>query len=208
VTRNGSFRDGNVSALVWDLNTKANTYNLSGDFKYSYVNEDKVKTGIATQLNFAETSGNYRYSLGADMYTKDFDNNDLGINFETNYYSFYGNANYRILNPTKRFNGFRVNYNNFIQFNKETGQVQGSNININTNIETLKNNSYGFGINCNPFERYDYYEPRQAGRFVITPTSYSFGLIILVIITINLLLILIQNIQKRMNLVGILLALH
>lgn len=174
VTRNGSFRDGNVSALVWDLNTKANTYNLSGDFKYSYVNEDKIKTGIATQLNFAETSGNYRYSLGADMYTKDFDNNDLGINFETNYYSFYGNANYRILNPTKRFNGFRVNYNNFIQFNKETGQVQGSNININTNIETLKNNSYGFGINFNPFERYDYYEPRQAGRFVIAPTSYSF----------------------------------
>lgn len=174
VTRNGGFRDGNVSALVWDLNTKANTYNLSGDFKYSYVNEDKIKTGIATQLNFAETSGNYRYSLGADMYTKDFDNNDLGINFETNYYSFYGNANYRILNPTKRFNGFRVNYNNFIQFNKETGQVQGSNININTNIETLKNNSYGFGINFNPFERYDYYEPRQVGRFVITPTSYSF----------------------------------
>ena len=174
VTRNGSFRDGNVSALVWDLNTKANSYNLSGDFKYSYVNEDKIKTGIATQLNFAETSGNYRYSLGADMYTKDFDNNDLGINFETNYYSFYGNANYRILNPTKRFNGFRVNYNNFIQFNKETGQVQGSNININTNIETLKNNSYGFGINFNPFERYDYYEPRQEGRFVITPTSYSF----------------------------------
>lgn len=174
VTRNGNFRDGNVSALVWDLNTKANTYNLSGDFKYSYVNEDKIKTGIATQLNFAETSGNYRYSLGADMYTKDFDNNDLGINFETNYYSFYGNANYRILNPTKRFNGFRVNYNNFIQFNKETGQVQGSNININTNIETLKNNSYGFGINFNPFERYDYYEPRQAGRFVISPKSYSF----------------------------------
>jgi hypothetical protein len=37
VTRNGSFRDGNVSALVWDLNTK-NTYN-SGNFKYSYVND-------------------------------------------------------------------------------------------------------------------------------------------------------------------------
>jgi hypothetical protein len=33
--------------------------------------------------------------------TKDFDNNDLGINFETNYYSLYGNASYRILNPTK-----------------------------------------------------------------------------------------------------------
>jgi hypothetical protein len=34
--RNGSFRDGNT-ALVWDLNKK-NTYNLAGDFKYSYIN--------------------------------------------------------------------------------------------------------------------------------------------------------------------------
>jgi hypothetical protein len=39
VTRNGSFRDGNVSALVWDLNTSKNTYNLSGNIKYSYVND-------------------------------------------------------------------------------------------------------------------------------------------------------------------------
>jgi hypothetical protein len=44
-----------------------------------------------------ETSGQYRYSLGADL-VKDFDNNDLGINFQTNYYSLYGNASYRILN--------------------------------------------------------------------------------------------------------------
>ena len=30
VTRNGEFRDANISALAWDLNTKANSYNLSG----------------------------------------------------------------------------------------------------------------------------------------------------------------------------------
>jgi hypothetical protein len=63
----------NVSALVWDLNTK-NTYNLSGNFKYSYVNASWIK-GISTSLNM-ETSGQYRYSLGADLVTKDFDNND------------------------------------------------------------------------------------------------------------------------------------
>jgi hypothetical protein len=57
------------------------------------------KKGISTSLS--ETSGQYRYSLGADLVTKDFDNNDLGINFQTNYYSIYGNASYRILNPTK-----------------------------------------------------------------------------------------------------------
>ncbi len=173
VTRNGNFRDGNVSALVWDLNTKKNTYNLSGDFKYSYVNDLKDKKGIATTLNFAETSGKYRYSFGGDLYTKDYDNNDLGINFETNYYSFYGNANYRILNPTKHFNSFRLNYNNFIQFQKETGKIQGSNFNVNVNIDTKKNHYLGFGINVDPFEKYDYYEPRTDNRYVIRPARYS-----------------------------------
>jgi hypothetical protein len=37
-TRNGSFRDANVSALLFDLSTKANSYNLYGDFKYSSIN--------------------------------------------------------------------------------------------------------------------------------------------------------------------------
>jgi hypothetical protein len=46
VTRNGSFRDGNVSALVWDLNTTKNTYNLSGNFKYSYVTDVMDKRDI------------------------------------------------------------------------------------------------------------------------------------------------------------------
>jgi hypothetical protein len=173
VTRNGDFRDGNVSALVWDLNTKKNTYNLSGDFKYSYVNDIEDKKGIATTLNFAETSGKYRYSFGGDLFTKNFDNNDLGINFETNYYSIYGNANYRILNPTKYFNSFRLNYNNFIQFQKETGKIQGSNFNVNVNIESKKNHFFGLGINVDPFEKYDYYEPRTDNRYVIRPARYS-----------------------------------
>ena len=95
------------------MNTKKNTYNLSGDFKYSYVNEGGAKTGIASSLNIGETSGQYRYSLGADIITKDYDINDLGINFQTNYYSLYGNANYRILNSTKYMNSFNLNLNSF-----------------------------------------------------------------------------------------------
>lgn len=170
VTRDGSFRDGNVTALVWDLNTKKNTYNLSGDFKYSHVNEGTTKTGINSQLNFAETSGKFRYGIGADIMTRDFDNNDLGINFETNYYSIYGNTSYRILNPTKYFNTFNTRINTYHQFQKETGKIQSSNINYQVNSNTKKNHYIGFGFDANPVETYDYYEPRAADRFVIRPT--------------------------------------
>lgn len=170
VTRNGAFRDANVSALVWDLNTKKNTYNLSGDFKYSYVNDVTDKKGIYSTLNFGETSGKYRYSVGADIVTKDFDNNDLGINFQTNYYSLYGNANYRILNSTKLFNSFNLNLNAFTQFQKETGFVQGNNFNINVNINNKKNHYFGLGINANPLLNHDFYEPRTENRYLLIPS--------------------------------------
>ena len=177
VIRDGSFRDANVSALVWDLNTKKNTYNLSGNFKYSYINDNDTedKKGISSTLNFAETSGKYRYSFGSEVVTKNYDNNDLGINFETNYYTLYGNANYRILNPTKYFNSFNTNFNMYSQFQKETGKVQGNNINVNINLNNKKNQYFGFGINYNPLENYDYYEPRNqaAGRFIINPTRFG-----------------------------------
>lgn len=171
VTRNGSFRDGNVTALVWDLNTKKNTYNLSGDFKYSYINDVEDKKGINSQLNFSETSGKYRYGFGANIATKDFDNNDLGINFETNYYSLYGNTSYRILNPTKVFNSFNAYLNLYSQFQKETGKIQSSNINLEINSKNKKNHFFGIGIDANAVETYDYYEPRTADRYVIKPTK-------------------------------------
>ena len=170
VTRNGSFRDGNVTALVWDLNTKKNTYNLAGDFKYSSINSIQDKKGINSQLNFSETSGKFRYGIGADIMTKDFDNNDLGINFETNYYSLYGNASYRILNPTKYFNSFNARLNGYTQFQKETGKMQANSINFQINSNTKKNHYFGIGFNANPIETFDYYEPRAANRFVIRPT--------------------------------------
>ena len=171
VTRNGSFRDGNVTALVWDLNTKKNTYNLAGDFKYSYVNSIEAKKGINSQLNFSETSGKFRYGVGADITTKDFDNNDLGINFETNYYSIYGNSSYRILNPTKYFNSFNARINAYSQFQKETGKIQSNNINVQINSNDKKNHYFGLGMDANPIETYDYYEPRATNRFVIRPTK-------------------------------------
>jgi hypothetical protein len=174
VTRNESFRDGNVTALVWDLNTAKNTYNLAGNFESSYVNDiENIKKGINTTLSFAETSGKYRSNFGANLVTKDFDNNDLGINFETNYYSFNGLTSYRILSPTKIFNSFNTNINAYTQFQKETGKVQANQINLNVNSTTVKNNYIGFGINYRPLETYNYYEPRSDGRYSIDPTRFG-----------------------------------
>ena len=73
VMRNGDYRDANVSAFIFDLNTKKNTYNLSGDYKYSTINEIGLdhKNGYSTSINFKETSGNYRFSVGGLYVSKE-----------------------------------------------------------------------------------------------------------------------------------------
>ncbi|WP_264532337.1 carbohydrate binding family 9 domain-containing protein [Flavobacterium sp. N502540] len=169
VTRNGHYRDANVTALAWDLRTKANTYSLSGNVKYSLINDTEDKNGVFSTIRFAETSGNYRYSIGSDFVSKDFAPNDMGINFYTNYYNLYGNGNYRILNPTKLFNTFRVDYDMYTEFNKESGKVQDNRISTEVNLSTLKNNFYGAGIDLFPLNSHDYYEPRADNRYVIIP---------------------------------------
>ncbi|GIQ57505.1 hypothetical protein Flavo103_06410 [Flavobacterium collinsii] len=169
VTRNGHYRDANVTGLAWDLRTKANTYSLSGNVKYSLINNTEDKNGVFSTIRFAETTGNYRYSIGSDYVSKDFDPNDLGINFYTNYYNIYGNGNYRILNPTKVFNTFRVDYDMYTEFNKESGKVQENRISTEVKLSTLKNNFYGAGIDLFPLKSHDYYEPRAENRYVIIP---------------------------------------
>jgi Domain of unknown function (DUF5916)/Carbohydrate family 9 binding domain-like len=173
VIRDGSYRDANVAALVWDLKTKENTFGLQGFAKYSYINQAKDLNGFNGGTEFNKISGKYRFGIGTEVYSKDFDSNDLGILFENNYYNAYGNASYRILNPTKIFNSFTIRTNLYTEFQKNTGQLKVNNLNINTDITTKKNHYVGMGINLNPLRVYDYYGPRVSGRYAINPGRYG-----------------------------------
>ena len=173
VTRNGNGRDGNVSALLFDLNTKKNTYNLSGDYKYSYVNllDTENKKGYSSSINFGETSGKFQFGAGAEYISKGFDKDDMGIQFQSNYHSFYSNGSYRILNPTKTFNMFNIYLNLYSEFDNRTGRIQQGMLNFNLNSINKKNNYFGGGFNARPIKTYDFYEPRTAdqSRFLEIP---------------------------------------
>lgn len=180
--RNGFFRDANVSAFLFDLNTKANTYGLSGDFKYSSIKDNNVVygspisdlsnyDGFKTGLTFAKTSGKYRYMFNGKYISKNYDINDLGIIFVNNYHAFYGEGSYRIINPTKSFNSFKANQNINVEIENTTGKFQAAWYQAYINATTLKNNYLEFLFQVNPLDRYDFYEPRAAGRYIYIPKS-------------------------------------
>lgn len=169
VWRNGDFRDANVSAVVFDLNTKANTYNLSGDVKYSSIHDLENSNGYSSSLSFGKTYSKHRYSIGGSYTSKDYNINDLGINFITNFHSLQGNYNYRILNPTKWFNTLRFNANFYSEFQNQTGRVQAINQNISLRGTTKKNDFFQIGLYGSPHEYYDFYEARVENRWLTVP---------------------------------------
>lgn len=172
-TRNGDFRDANATALVFDLSTKANTYNLYGDFKYSTVNDIESYNGFKTALNFAKTSGQYRYTVSGKYISSDYDINDLGLVFYTNYHNAFANGSYRILNPTKYFNTFKVEQELNLELQNTTGKMQEVWYKTLIKARSKKNHYMEFALVINPFETYDFYEPRVAGRYLQIPKRFS-----------------------------------
>lgn len=173
VLRDGNYRDANVSALVWDLNTKGNTYKLQGDFKYSYINDYQDKQGFKTALNFMKTHGNHRYDLLTKYISDNYDLNDMGYSTIVNYYNFYANYNYRILNPTWIFNTFRYDIGSSIEIQNNTGKIQDYLWNTGIDFMTKKNDYFNIGVQFRPLITYDFYQPRVHGRYSYNPRSMT-----------------------------------
>ncbi|WP_317045859.1 DUF5916 domain-containing protein [Flavobacterium pallidum] len=171
--REGSYRDANVAGLLFDLNTKENSYNLSGDFKYSSITSDGNYDGFKTSLNFEKTSGKYRYTLFGKYLSADYDINDLGIGFQTDYHNIYADFSYRILNPNKIFNTFRTDVKSSLELENTTGKVQDNFANFSAEGNTRKNDYYKFLVQINPLESFDFYQPRVAGRYSYVPRSLT-----------------------------------
>ncbi len=173
VLRDGGFRDANVSAIAWDLNTKENTYKLAGDFKYSYINTTQDYSGFKTALNLIKTSGRHRFDVFGKYISADYDINDMGIIFQTNYHNAYVNYSYRILNPTKLFNTFRAEVTTSAEIQNTTGKLQDYYISINTMGNTRKNDWLQLGFEYRPVKTFDFYQPRTTGRFSYNPESLA-----------------------------------
>lgn len=175
VMRNGSARDANVSGLIFDLNTKTNSYKLSGDSKFSYVNDfGTIKRGTNSSLFFGDTKGKYQYSFGSGYISKDYDHNDLGLLFRNNYYSFNSTGSYRTLKRTKNFNSVRLQADINTEFENTTGKLQLGTISLISSFYNLKNDIFQLKVVGSPLETFDFYFPGIDGRFNYNPKYIDF----------------------------------
>lgn len=174
VTRNGDFKDSNVTGLLFDINNKKNTYGAIGEIKTSSFNDIEDKSnGYSTQLEMGKNSGNFQYGVEYEYADENFDINDMGIQFRNNYSNFGADFSYRVFEPTKKLNSFRIN--SWFKYRQlaNPSTFTGSNTGFRMRGTTKNLYSFNFNINWNIDKSYDYFEPRDDFNSFFVTKNYT-----------------------------------
>lgn len=167
VLREGSFRDANTSAILFDLKDKGSKYNIYGNVKMSNVREDSVNTsGYSAFLRLAKISGNYQYSIAHFRSDENYDIKDLGFQRRNNYSNFNARGSYQIFEPTKHFNKYKIELEASLRYLNSPNVFTSSDIELDAFFMTHERFAFGIDMEVDLGDIYDYNEPRTDGRFI------------------------------------------
>ncbi len=165
VMRSGSDYDADVTAFLFDLNNKKNTYEWQGKIATSsqFGLNGQNTTGYSHKTSLGKTSGRFSFQITQELLNDKFDINDLGILSYNNYLDHNLYLGYKWIKPTKWYNSVYLNFNADYMRRYLPSDFQSADINMNVNGQ-LKNLGYAFlSIWYDPTGN-DFYEPRTAGR--------------------------------------------
>jgi Domain of unknown function (DUF5916) len=173
VMRNGKDYDANVSAFLFDLNDKKNTWNIGGSGSVSMLlgKNGKNTHGWAHSIYMGKTSGRFNFNVWQELSNDKYDKSDMGYFTNNNTMDQGVWLGYNWPKPKKFFNQFRVNLNNWYSrlvtpidvLKRDKLMYQGGGGNVNVNGQTKKLWWVGANINWR-YKSNDYYEPRSFGR--------------------------------------------
>ena len=168
VTRDGAFRDANVSGLIFDISNKRNTYKIYGEAKMSHLHLiDGNSNGYSSFFRAGKTHGNFRYNFDHSFADTKYDINDLGLLFRNNFNNFGIDASYRIFEPTQKLNSYSIStYLNYKRL-ANPSTYTGNNMGFNYGAQTKALNYYRANLRLELGKQFDYFEPRKEGRFFI-----------------------------------------
>lgn len=173
VLRSGKDYDANVSAGLFELNDKSNTYNLGGKLAmsklFNYLPDNGTQTGFSHELHFAKTSGNFNFTFSQERVDDKFSSNDMGYFTNNNYLNHYTYLGYHWIKPKDWYNRININFNNTLSYlahkiDPITQTYQYDRININANAQSKKLWYVGAFLGYS-FKQNDFYEPRNTGWF-------------------------------------------
>jgi Domain of unknown function (DUF5916) len=186
VWRSGKDYDANVTAALFDINDKTNTWNLSGKAAVSqllgYLPNGKNESGYSQALSFGKTSGRLNFNVFQELTDTRYTHRDLGYFTNNNFLDHGFWMGYRWLKPGPGYNRIFLNLNGWhskllTPFPGINETYQNSGMNANGNVQ-LKNLWWlGGNINAN-FGDNDFYEPRWSGWYFHRNPRVGMGLFV------------------------------
>ncbi len=179
VMRAGNGNDANVSAFLFDINNKKNTYNIGGNIGISKIFANtKTPVGYTHSLYINKTSGRFNFNIWQDVVNADYDKSDLGY-FTNNNQIIQGVwAGYKWIKPTKWYNSARLN--GFVAIGSLVSDIDpqkrkglkymGGDIGFNGGYQLKNLWNISGRINASPGGN-DFYEPRVYGKFFKTKAT-------------------------------------
>lgn len=158
--RNGSFTDALATAVGTNLNNSKGSQNLRSEFKLSNrFTPTGTVTGVSTENVWRKTSGNWRPTIGHFFTSKDYNINDLGVNFRNDFHTFQGDMQYVQFTPQGIFNRWNVNYRTRHRRVASTGIHTGTTFEINPFFFTRERFAFGATANYSTASK-DQFESR------------------------------------------------
>ena len=169
VLRSGKDYDANVTAGIFNINNKKNTWNVSGQYAKSVLSGNALPggkniSGNAAQLSLGKTGGRFNFQLWNDLQDDKYNQNDLGYATNNNYFDKSLWVGYKFVKPSTWFNNLYINFNSYYSHRYKPFMYQSFNINPNVNGQ-LKNLWYaGVNFSYNSAQN-DFYESRKDSIF-------------------------------------------
>jgi hypothetical protein len=176
VWRAGQAYEANVTGTEFKLATKDNSWNINGvgSVSQKYFS-DSTALGHNFTTNIEKTSGQFNFGIGQNFESHTYDRNDLGFLFNNNENSFYGFAAYNIFEPFGKFNRYRLNADVYYSRLDQPDVFNNFGVYVENFFMTRKFHAFNLWMNAQPLLSYDYFEPRETGRFYTFPINYNWG---------------------------------
>ena len=170
IVRRGDARDANVTLADFRLRDKTNTYSISGSGGVSqvYTTDDtglNTKMGFKTNVNLGKVSGKLQYGAGLNVESDTWDIRDMGYQRANNELRVRGDIGYNKFTPFSVFNNANVRLSVEHEQLYRPRTFTRFNMSLRSNFQLRTFHRFGIGINVRPTDGYNYWEPREEGRF-------------------------------------------